>query len=988
MGNSSLRLLRAAGVLVGLVIATTSAVVAQQGTVSGTIVDQANQRPVVGAQVYLAGSTRRVFTDQKGAFVLDRVPVGEVEVRVRMIGYATAAKKVTVAADQATPADIALTASAIALDEVVVTATGAQQVREQGNAVAQIDAAKVVSQAPVTNAADLLNSRTPGLLVQPGGGTSGTGARIRIRGSNSVSLSNEPVIIVDGIRVENGASSNSIGVGGQVPSRINDLNPDDIESIEVVKGPSAAVLYGTDAANGVIVYKTKRGHAGKTKWEVFSEGGSIHDETNWPTNYKSLRAPIDSAKQCLLSSIAAGTCSQVELLTFNPLVTNSPFRTGSRQQYGVSASGGNDQTTFYVAGDYSKELGVYQTSNVREVSLRANVHNQARDNLVLNASAGYTNGRLQLPQNDNNSFGVVSSGLLGRADTINKGYGFLTPAQSYSIRSLQDIDRFTGSVETNYRPWPFLEARVVAGTDFTSRYDQNTIFPGNIVISAQALKGSRNADPFQIYNWTANASLTGSFLLTPDVSSATTVGLQYFHDRFHGILASGQQLAAGTNSLTGIVIPSDSETNQEFVTYGRFAEERVGVHERLFFTAAVRNDNSSAFGSQFKNIYYPKFSASWVMSEEPFFPRIDWLNSLRLRGAWGESGLHPGPIDALQFYLAQAVTVSGADQPGITQGDTLGNNRLKPERTNEVELGFDADALARALHFEFTYYGKTSHDALIARRLAPTLGTSLAEFENIGSVSNKGVEILATAQVLNRPNLDWSITATAWGNKNRVLDLGPGISPIIFGLGGFSQRFQAGYPAGSYFMVPYTYNDANGDGLLSKAEVTPGTQPVFLGSPFPDHGGTISTELNIGHRVSLYGLLDGRFGNKLFNSTEQFRCGVLNCQGVNDPKASLADQAAAVANAFYATQAGYIQDGGFVKLREVSVSLYAPDEWAKKIGGSAMRLTLSGRNLATWTNYKGFDPELNEAGQNNFTTADFLTQPPVRYFLARLDITF
>ena len=170
--------------------------------------------------------------------------------------------------------------------------------------------------------------------------------------------------------------------------------------------------------------------------------------------------------------------------------------------------------------------------------------------------------------------------------------------------------------------------------------------------------------------------------------------------------------------------------------------------------------------------------------------------------------------------------------------------------------------------------------------------------------------------------------------------------------------------------------------------MTPGTQPVFLGSPFPDHGGTISTELNIGHRISLYGLLDGRFGNKLFNSTEQFRCGVLNCQGVNDPKASLADQAAAVANAFYATQAGYIEDGGFVKLREVSVSLYAPDEWAKKIGGSAMRLTLSGRNLATWTNYKGFDPELNEAGQNNFTTADFLTQPPVRYFLARLDITF
>jgi hypothetical protein len=334
------------------------------------------------------------------------------------------------------------------------------------------------------------------------------------------------------------------------------------------------------------------------------------------------------------------------------------------------------------------------------------------------------------------------------------------------------------------------------------------------------------------------------------------------------------------------------------------------------------------------------------------------------------------------------VTVQGVDAPGITQPDTLGNNTLKPERTQEWELGFDADLLQRALHVEFTFYDKTSHDALIARRLAPTLGVSLAQFENIGSVSNKGVEVLATAQILNRPNLGWTVTATAWGNRNRVLDLGPGISPIIFGLGGFSQRFQAGYPAGSYFMIPYTYNDANNNGLIGRAEVTPGAQPVFLGSPFPDHGGTVSTELTLGRRVRIYGLVDGRFGNKLFNSTEQFRCGFLNCRGVNDPTAPLADQAAAVANAFFATQAGYIEDGNFVKLREVSVTFYAPDAWAKRISGSAISLTLSGRNLATWTNYKGFDPELNEAGQANFTTADFLTQPPVRYFLARLNVTF
>jgi TonB-linked SusC/RagA family outer membrane protein len=960
--------------------------VAQQslGSIAGHVADSATHRGLVGAQVVVVGTTRRALTDGKGDYRLDQVPAGVAELRVRVIGYAPGEKKVTVQAGETASGDVSLAVSAVGLEAIVVTATGEQRIREQGNAVATIDAAKITAEAPVTNAADQLTGRTPGLLVQPSGGTTGTGARIRIRGANSVSLSNEPVVVIDGIRVDNAANSNSIGVGGQVPSRINDINPDDIESIDVVKGPSAAVLYGTDAANGVIVYKTKHGRPGVTKWNLFSEGGTLTDVTNWPFNY---RAVTGTGSRCLLSSVEAGTCTQAQLLTFNPLVTNTPFRTGTRQKYGLSTTGGTEQTTFYVSGDYSKELGVYQTSNLRQVSVRANVTNQARDNLSIKASVGYTNSRTRLPQNDNNSFGVVSSGLLGRADTSNQGYGFLTPAQSYSIATFQDLDRFTGSVETNYRPWTFLEAHVVAGTDFSSRYDQNTIYPGQIPISARAFLGSRNANPFQIHDWTANAYLTASFLLTPTLSSVTSAGLQYYHDQFHGILASGQQLAAGTNSLTGIVTPADSETNQEFVTYGRFVEERVGLHERLYMTAAVRNDNSSAFGVQFNGIYYPKFSTSWVISEEPFFPRLDWLTSLRVRGAWGESGLHPGPLDALQYYLAQPVTVQSADQPGITQPDTLGNKRLKPERTQEWELGFDADLLRR-VHFEFTFYDKTSHDALIARRLAPTLGVSLAQFENIGSVSNKGVEIQASAQVLDRPNLGWSVTATAWGNRNRVLDLGPGISPIIFGLGGFSQRFQAGYPAGSYFMIPYTYADANNNGIIGRNEVSVGSQPVFLGSPFPDHGGTLSSELTIGNRVKIYGLLDGRFGNKLFNSTEQFRCGFLNCQAVNDPKASLADQAAAVANAFYATQAGYIEDGAFVKLREVSVTLYAPDDWARRIAGSALSLTLSGRNLATWTNYKGFDPELNEAGQVNFTTADFLTQPPVRYFLARINVTF
>jgi hypothetical protein len=175
--------------------------------------------------------------------------------------------------------------------------------------------------------------------------------------------------------------------------------------------------------------------------------------------------------------------------------------------------------------------------------------------------------------------------------------------------------------------------------------------------------------------------------------------------------------------------------------------------------------------------------------------------------------------------------------------------------------------------------------------------------------------------------------------------------------------------------------------LIALTEVTVGTTPVLQGQPFPDHGGSLSTTISLFQRLHLYGLADGRFGNRLFNSTEQFRCGVGNCAGRNDPKASLAVQAAAVAN-IKGTQAGYMEQADFIKLRELSLTYDAPAPWAGRIGASSLSFTIAGRNLATWTKYTGLDPELNEAGQNNFTTADFLTQPPVRYWIGRVNMTF
>jgi TonB-dependent starch-binding outer membrane protein SusC len=968
---------------------------AQQGSVAGRVTDKVSSQPIQGAQVLLSGTNLQSITNSEGRYRIDHVPPGQYQAQVRLIGYSMGQQPVTVTAGGAATLDIVMTAAAIPLEALVVSATGeTQRVKELGNAVSTIAADSVAQKAPVTNIADLLNSRSPGVQVITPGGTTGDGARIRIRGSESLSLDNEPVITVDGIRVNNNPRSSSIGVGGQVPSRLDDFQANDLESVDIVKGPSAAALYGTDASNGVVQFRTKQGRPGPTRWTSFIEDGVLNDYANWPANYRGLTA---AGGGCSLEQQAAGLCTIVKLQSLNPIEQFSPFRTGVRQQYGISASGGSEQTTFYTSGTFEREKGVFESNDLRRVSLRANLHNQISRLMDVSVSTGYASSDLTLPQNDNNDQGIVSSGLLGTSDTSRNfcaqghdchGYGFLTPQEANKIFTGQSIERFTGSLNWNFRPASFLTFRGVAGTDVTNQSDNETTPPAVIPLDQDRLDGNHVADRIQVFSYTANFSTTASYRLTETINANTTAGVQYVKDVDNEVDASGRKLVGGTNSLAGVVVPTVGEFTNEFVTLGFYGQEQVNFHDRFFLTAAIRRDKNSAFGVNFSGITYPKLSASWVLSDEPFFAHPSWLNSLRLRAAWGRSGRQPGETDALQFFSPVAVTTNGGSQPGVTIGG-LGNTNLRPERTQEIETGFDAELAQSRLHFEFTYYDKNSKDALIARKLAPSLGVTDTRFENLGEVSNKGVELLLTAQVINSANFGWSVTASAWGNKNRLIHLGQGITPIIFGLGGASQRHEEGYPLGGYWDYSYTFQDKNHDGLIDASEITVAANQTFQGSVEPDHGGTLTSELTFLRHFRLYGLLDARYGNKLDNATEEFRCLFGICRGNRDPKAPLAEQAASVATRNFGIETPYFEDASFVKLREVSLTYSAPETWARKIGASTLSFTVTGRNLHTWTKYTGVDPEvINGLDVGQFSTADFLTQPPVRYFIGRVNVTF
>jgi TonB-dependent starch-binding outer membrane protein SusC len=792
----------------------------------------------------------------------------------------------------------------------------------------------------------------------------------------------------------------------------------------VLKGPSASALYGTAAANGVIVVTTKKGRAGSTRWHVFSEYGQVNDVTTYPANtngFCSVAAPTPSDPnrrlgwQALLGGSSPAGCDigtyadpvfepydirLDSLQSFNPLEDprTSPFTTGLRRTLGLSASGGSEAVTYFLSGNLDDEGGVYTfgVNNVERKSLRANVRGRLRSNADFTLSTGYVNSDARLPYNDNDALGLVSSALLSSRtvyDSVFLGYGFgVTPKQvsNREIRNL--VDRLTASLDAHWQPKSWLSLTGQVGIDRVAGSDVSYIPPNVIPYNATFLEGSRSVFRLGSANYTANISATGNTNLSQAIASSTTVGMQYSEELARSTQATGAVLLAGVGSLTGANARfSVNESNAQVRTLGYFVREQLALNDRLFVNAALRADDNSAFGTEFGVVSYPSFGVSWVVAEEPWFPKFSALSTLRLRTAYGTSGLRPGSLDAITYFSPVATRItSTVSAPAFTAGGA-GNTNLRPEKSKELEMGFDIGLLDDRVGLEFTAYDKDSEDALISVRTAPSLGVSATRRENLGSVENKGIETLLRARVVESRNFRWDATLQYSRNHNELTELGVGIQPITFGLGGASQRHTPGQPLGAYIARPYTFEDANNDGLINADELTfTSDTSVVVGTPFPTREASFQTSMEFFKVLRIGGLLDYRGGHKNFNSTQEFRCGSFyNCPELYDPATPLVDQAAAIATAYYDSWYGYIEDASFVKLRELSFALGLPQRLADRVGAQGLTLTLAGRNLKTWTDYKGFDPEINFAGTgSNFSTAEFLTQPPVRYWTLRLDVNF
>jgi len=1032
------RTLAQAAFLGTLAIGSAVAQAPQQGAITGRITDAASGAPVSAAQINIVGTNIGAQANVEGQFTIRGVTPGNVEIRVLRVGYAESKVPVTVTAGQTATANVQMRAVVATLAPVVTTATGEQRRVEIGNAIAQVDAAKVVETQSISNMGDLLTSRAAGVTVF-GGTQTGAGTRVRIRGQSSLSLTNNPIYVIDGVRVEGTTGSTTVGVGGTEPARIGDINPEEIESVEIVRGPSASTLYGTDAANGVIVITTKRGVAGRTQWTYYTEQTALRDYNNYPTAFWGWRTGTTAATtssrsntvQCFLTQVAAGTCVQDSVTSYNlhEDKESTPYGTGYRQQQGLQVRGGTDIVRFFASGEYEDEDGVTKVPefeqrylSARNLSLRPKEQSPNRltrgtargnFNIALSRTAdlalnvGYISQDLRLPQSDDSGTDGIAANVYGgpgfKYNTTTTGdtlYGWrqFTPRDIYQQVTNQAIERFIPSANADWRPRDWFAGRANFGLDYISRLDTQLCRFANCPNNGDNRQGFKRDNRTNFFIYTIAASGTATKSLTDALQSKTTAGFQFGRNILDRNGASGTFLTPGGTTITQATIKNSEETTTESRTLGGYIEENLAFRDRLFITAAVRSDRNSAFGADFKTVFYPKLAASWVISDEAFFPQADFISQLRFRTAYGASGVQPGNTDAVQFFTTSSARVANTvGESGDVTGlvfSTIGNRELKPERSTEIELGIDGTFWNGRLTSEFTFYNKSSKDALISRTLPPSLGTgATTRFENLGEVRNRGFEVLLNAHIIQRQAFGWDMTLNGSSNKNLLVSLG-GVPPIV----GTTTQQREGYPLNGWWSRKLSgWNDANNDDIIALSEITVDSVPEFGGpSYFGPSQPTLELALSNGidlfnRRLRLSAMADYKGGHLNYNNTERIRCASRNnCAGLISKDASDRDKARTTMVREHASRSvgGFFEEADFIRLREVSMSYSAPESFAARyLKGRSLVLTGAVRNLGTiWTKYTGTDPE--SFGTTGNAPSEFQAFAPPTYLSFRLNLGF
>ena len=993
------------------------------GSIAGTIRDAVSQRGLVAASVTLDDSVQRGTADHDGHYRFLNVAAGQHRVTVRLVGYARQTKLVTVADDHVAALDFTLSASVNTLDQVVVTATGAQRYRELGHVVSQINADSLVKEAPITSLSELLTARVPGLQVFSGnGGNVGGEVALRLRSQTTTALDPQPIVIVDGVRYRNtntldrgdGRMSEDIRPFNVEPrSPLNDLNVNDIETVEVVKGPSASTLYGPDAANGVIVITTKKGKPGKAQWHIYAYPDLSVVPSNNVTSQPAYRGwghrPSNGAlypANCWLAYQAQPRPQCVlDSITVVPTASNSAqygviATTRPQWHSGASVNGGSQALTYFFSGNMDSQTGAIQLSpfaakilkqqlgastlsdairdpNTQQmISLHTNVASQLSATSNLTFIGDYTRATqrtINIPNIYNQTYGF--GGLPPGFDTSAANVAQYLPVNAFLQSTQENVQRLMATARGSIQPWSWLTATGNIGTDISTSVDRGVEQRG---AEGPGFGGTANDYRRNNTGRSANFGLT-AFGRHGILSFRTSTGANYTYTNLDGLNAYAFELAPGSTSISTARQKGIEQQWMESASLGTYGEEVVGFNDRLFLTGSMRLDGSTTFGDAYHPHPFPKAGVSWIVSEEPFMRRlhVPGLDELRLRYSYGASSRYP--TSQMKFGTVRANNFNIDGQPTSTFIRTFwANPTVRPEYSHEAEWGTDL-TVASNIQIGLTWFNSRTSDQL--NTLTVPYGF-LPEWANVGTVTAHGFEATLAAPLFSTPMVGLTLNAGYSYNTNKILSLGSA-SELKYLYG--SQV--VGYPIDASFgQTIDAATDNNGDGIISNNEITL-SSVHYLGSFTAPYHYTLNPVASLfGSHVRVSAMFDRQTGGV---QRDQYAEGCAYyglCLAAFLKTTPLMEQAKFLRGDY----GPFIVSSNFTRWRELSVTSELPVAWREKLWLSRASVSLQVRNLMLWTNYKGPDPEsvpgLGTVGYGSATTgATGIPQP--RSWAIRFDVS-
>jgi len=1082
-------------------------------TITGRVTGEGGT-PLAAVTVSIAelGVGAQTRDDGRYALVVPgaRVARQAVSLSARRVGYKPRTMRITLAPGALTQ-DFALETNPLQLGEVVITGAGTATEVEKLGSVRNAVPADLIVRANESNVVQALAAKAPGVDVTSSSGDPGASSTIKIRGMRTINGSAEPLFVIDGLPVDNSSQSttnlNPIDAGGQFqagqtnggeiegtsqPNRLSDLNPDDIESVEILKGAAAGAIYGSRAANGVILITTKKGRAGATRYSLRSSFSNDQITKKYPlqTTFSQGQNNVQPAT-CLTNDVSGADASGACFRSWGPALGGTPifdhaneaFQTGHVSDNVLSMSGGNDRTTFYLSGNLNRNRGIFIGPNnyYDRSTVRLNATHQLAETFNVGGNFSYADtrghftqrgnnvnglllGLLRTPPNFNNfpyldpTTGLHRSYLLPAPDAIasvGQSRGFNNPIYSlYEELNQAQASRTLGNIHADWVATSWLKFNYTLGGDY-SNDERLEVCPEEC--SDVAAGGRITEGKLVNYSIDHNLTATARYQLNENFGGNVTLGQNLNSRNYRTFSTVGRQMIVpGLFSISNTLArdPSgDYQTQIHDESY--FGQASFDLYRQLYLTAALRNDGSSTFGSSTKRNWFPKASLAWNPLQVYQPSMLRFLSSLKLRYSYGQAGQEPAPYLTSVTYNLTGVT------PGITQGTGLTPTQsgqggvfytttrpassLKPERTEEHEGGFDIGFWGDKADFSATFYKQKTTDAILTTPTTSSSGYS-TEAKNAAVIRNSGTELSLNLRPYTTATQAWDIGFGFARNQSLVEDIA-GADFLLIDNATVSLVAKKGYPLGviyGYGMVRCGLSNPDEVAGLAAACAGKPTGTLYiddgkncswdpgmpcgeqlgqrvLGNPNPNWTGNVRSSYRY-KKLSLSGLLDIRKGGDIHNGTK----GALWSYGTHAETAVRAICTNTHATActgnlqtfgsdgwypgpvvglgaglavpigqnwyrnsnlapcpFSGIDEQCVEDGGYVKLREISVGYQFDQSWVTRgLGLSTLDVRIAGRNLKTWTKYTGLDPETNLGGSiSRVGGADYFNLPQSRSFV-------